>query len=46
MKPIPYQELDLPTGHAQSGFRSGALPSLAGEASGAGLHGSIPSLTT
>jgi hypothetical protein len=45
MKPIPYsRQLDLQIGRAQTGFRTGALPSAA--AAAPGLHGSIRSLTT
>jgi hypothetical protein len=35
MKPIAYQEIDLQIGGAQTGFRTGALPSRAGQVSGA-----------
>jgi hypothetical protein len=36
MKPIPYREIDLQIGRAQTGFRTCALPSPAGQAGGAG----------
>jgi hypothetical protein len=36
MKPMPYREIDLQIGRAQTGFRTGALPSPAAEAGGAG----------
>jgi hypothetical protein len=35
MKPIDYREIDLQIGGAQTGFRTGALPSPAGQVSGA-----------
>jgi hypothetical protein len=35
MKPIPYREINLQIGGSQTGFLTGALPSPAGQVSGA-----------